>query len=61
MLQVLVGYSAGLDIATRWAVIGGDPEFFAITKRLHNAIHGLVRWVAWTAGCAPSSSRSRCT
>ena len=33
MLQVLVGYSAGLDIATRWMVIGGDPEFFAITKR----------------------------
>ncbi len=40
MLQVLVGYIAGLDIAVRWAVIGGDPDFFAITKRLHNQIHG---------------------
>ena len=40
MLQVLVGYIAGLDIAVRWMVIGGDPEFFAITKRLHNQIHG---------------------
>ena len=40
MLQVLVGYIAGLDIAIRWMVIGGDPEFFAITKRLHNQIHG---------------------
>jgi trehalose synthase len=40
MLRVLVGYSAGLDIATRWAAIGGDPDFFAITKRLHNLIHG---------------------
>ena len=40
MLQVLVGYTAGLDIAVRWMVIGGDPEFFAITKRLHNQIHG---------------------
>src|SRR4029077_20268632 len=40
MLQVLVGYRAGLDIATRWMVIGGDPEFFAITKRLHNKIRG---------------------
>ena len=40
MLQVLVGYIAGLDIAVRWTVIGGDPEFFAITKRLHNQIHG---------------------
>ena len=40
MLQVLVGYIEGLDIPVRWAVIGGDPEFFAITKRLHNQIHG---------------------
>jgi trehalose synthase len=40
MLRVLVGYTAGLDIAVRWVVIGADPEFFAITKRLHNQIHG---------------------
>ena len=40
MLQVLVGYIEGLDIAVRWTVIGGDPDFFAITKRLHNQIHG---------------------
>ena len=40
MLQVLLGYIAGLDIAVRWMVIGGDPDFFAITKRLHNQIHG---------------------
>jgi trehalose synthase len=42
MLSVLVGYAAGLDIPVRWAVIGGDPDFFAITKRLHNQIHGQV-------------------
>ena len=40
MLQELVGYIADLDIAVRWMVIGGDPDFFAITKRLHNQIHG---------------------
>ena len=40
MLQGLVGYIAGLDIAVRWMVIGGDPDFFALTKRLHNQIHG---------------------
>jgi trehalose synthase len=40
MLRVLVGYTAGLGIAVRWAVIGADPDFFAITKRLHNQIHG---------------------
>ena len=24
----------------RWLVLDGDPQFFAITKRLHNALHG---------------------
>jgi trehalose synthase len=40
MLHRLVGYGrdAGLDV--RWAVIGGDPEFFTITKRIHNRLHG---------------------
>ena len=40
MLQVLVGYAEDLGIATGWVVITGDAEFFAITKRLHNQIHG---------------------
>ena len=40
MLQVLVGYVQDLDIPTGWLVITGDAEFFAITKRLHNQIHG---------------------
>jgi trehalose synthase len=40
MLQVLVGYSIGLGLDVRWLVIQGDPAFFAITKRLHNRMHG---------------------
>jgi trehalose synthase len=40
MLQVLVGYVNDLDIPIGWLVISGDAEFFAITKRLHNQIHG---------------------
>ena len=40
MLQVLVGYVKGLDIPIGWLVITGDAGFFAITKRLHNQIHG---------------------
>ena len=40
MLQVLLGYVADLDIASRWLVITGDAEFFTFTKRLHNKIHG---------------------
>jgi len=40
MLQVLVGYiqDAGIDI--RWHVMTGDAEFFSITKRIHNRLHG---------------------
>ncbi len=40
MLQVLVGYVQDLEIPIGWLVITGDAEFFAITKRLHNQIHG---------------------
>ena len=40
MLQVLVGYVQDLGIPVGWLVITGDAGFFAITKRLHNQIHG---------------------
>jgi trehalose synthase len=40
MLQVLVGYVQDLGIPIGWLVITGDAGFFAITKRLHNQIHG---------------------
>lgn len=40
MLQALVGYVEDLGITIRWLVIHGDADFFSITKRLHNAIHG---------------------
>ncbi|MCD6638598.1 MAG: glycosyltransferase [Nocardioides sp.] len=40
MLQTLLAYAKGLGLDTRWSVLDGDPEFFAITKRIHNFIHG---------------------
>ena len=40
MLQALVGHISDLDVPVRWMVIGGDPNFYAITKRLHNQLHG---------------------
>ncbi len=40
MLQSLLAYARGLDIETRWLVIGGNPAFFDLTKRLHNNLHG---------------------
>jgi trehalose synthase len=29
-----------VGIDARWVTIGGNPEFFRITKRLHNRLHG---------------------
>jgi trehalose synthase len=40
MLQTLLAYGRGAGVDTRWLVLQGDPEFFAITKRLHNRLHG---------------------
>jgi trehalose synthase len=40
MLHRLVGYGRDAGIDVRWTVIGGDPEFFTITKRIHNRLHG---------------------
>lgn len=42
MLQVLVGYILGVGVAVRWLVISGEPEFFAVTKRVHNRLHGVA-------------------
>ena len=40
MLQSTLRYARGLGVAARWLVIEAPPEFFRITKRLHNALHG---------------------
>jgi len=41
MLQVLVGYIEDTGIDIRWQVMTGDAEFFSITKRIHNRLHGV--------------------
>jgi trehalose synthase len=40
MLWSWVGFARGLDIAMRWLTISGAPDFFSLTKRLHNRLHG---------------------
>ena len=40
MLRSLIGYVRGAGLDARWVAIGGDPDFFRITKRLHNRLHG---------------------
>ena len=40
MLSSLTGYLAGAGIRSRWLVVEGDDEFFALTKGIHNRLHG---------------------
>src|SRR2546423_15564554 len=40
MLASLMGYLAGGGIDARWVVIEGDDDFFDVTKRIHNRLHG---------------------
>jgi trehalose synthase len=40
MLQSLIAWARGAGVDARWVVIEGNPEFFAITKRIHNNLHG---------------------
>jgi trehalose synthase len=40
LLSSLVAYARGAGVDVRWLVIDGSPEFFAVTKRIHNRLHG---------------------
>ena len=40
MLISLLAYARGAGIDTRWVVIAGNEDFFVLTKRIHNFLHG---------------------
>jgi trehalose synthase len=40
MLGSLLPYVRGAGVDTRWVVLREKPEFFTVTKRLHNNLHG---------------------
>lgn len=40
LLQSLLGYARGAGVDMRRVVIGGTPDFFKVTKRIHNHLHG---------------------
>ena len=40
MLQTLLAYARGVGVDTKWVVVEGNPDFFAITKRIHNDLYG---------------------
>jgi trehalose synthase len=41
MLQTLLAYARGAGVDARWLVLDADAAFFSITKRIHNALHGV--------------------
>lgn len=41
LLQTLLASVCGVGIDARWVVIDGNPDFFAITKRIHNHLYGM--------------------
>jgi trehalose synthase len=42
LLQTLVAYARGVGVDTRWLVIDGAPDFFDVTKRIHNRLYGFA-------------------
>ena len=40
MLRSFLPYANDSGVDTRWVVLSERPEFFSITKRLHNKLHG---------------------
>lgn len=40
MLRSLLAYARGAGIDARWVVIEGNDDFFKVTKRIHNHLHG---------------------
>jgi trehalose synthase len=40
LLQSLVAYARGGGLDVRWLVFEGNPDFFTVTKRIHNRLHG---------------------
>jgi trehalose synthase len=40
MLRTLLPYARDAGVDVRWVALREGPEFFAVTKRLHNLLHG---------------------
>jgi trehalose synthase len=40
MLRSLIAYSRAAGADARWVVMGGEPDFYRVTKRIHNNLHG---------------------
>jgi len=58
MLHFLLGYLAGAGIDTRWLVLEGNQDFFAVTKRIHHLLHGQPGdGASWTSRHEPATAK----
>ncbi len=64
MLRSFLAYTRGVGVNVRWLVMSATPEFFQITKRIHNRLHGSpgddgelgkAEWEAYAAVCAANA------
>jgi trehalose synthase len=39
LLQSLLAYGRGAGVDVRWLTVAGNPDFFHVTKRIHNHLH----------------------
>jgi trehalose synthase len=39
LLQSLLAYARGAGVDVRWLTVAGNPDFFRVTKRIHNHLH----------------------
>jgi trehalose synthase len=65
MLHSLLAYVRGAGVNARWMVVTGTPDFFQVTKRLHNHLHGMAgdggsldeqARIAYQAALAPAAA-----
>jgi len=65
MLRSLLAYVRGAGVDARWLVVAGTPDFFEVTKRIHNHLHGMPgdggplderARVAYEASLAPAAA-----
>ena len=54
MLHTLVAYAASTGVEVRWLVLAPDADFFTVTKRIHNRLHG----VAGDGGALDAAARA---
>ena len=46
ILQRMVPLLAGMGIDARWEIVEGDPFFFEVTKKIHNALQGNNEYIS---------------